>query len=409
MKKYAVLGFVVALGLAWGSALPAHAVDKLFWTEPSAGDVLSVPLAGGSGEIVWEDQGAPEQLAADIDGSMLYWTDPGNGRIVRAKMDGTGPANIIEGGLTAVGDIAVDAWNEYVFYVSEVDSGGVQSRIWRADMMVTDSDAIVEQEGSGTIGPIALDTTARQVYFVDVPDLMIYRQPYNSLPTQFPTPIHAFDVDTVGGIVGIVADAAAGELVVGVIQSGSFALHRMGLDGENPRLWLRPNPKPGLPYVGSDFAMDWVAGHLYVVSVSSLSFYSLDRFDLEGTNFMVIPSFGASEKAGLTLVGTAGIEVPADTDEDGIPDSVEGTDDRDRDGLPNHMDADSDADGLPDSAEGAVDADGDGVPNFLDTDADGDGVPDAYDRETPGLPLYTLGIVGAVLLAGAVARGKVRA
>lgn len=405
MRKYAVSGWIVVLGLSLAIGQPAHAVDKLFFAEPLNGDVKSLTLDDGTEETVWADQGAPREIAADIEGGMLYWTDRDNGRIVRAKMDGTGPANIIEGGLTAVGDIAVDAWNEYLFYVSEVDSGGGLTRLWRADMMVSDSSAIAEEEGTGAIGPIALDSSAQQVYYADAAGLMIYRQPYIALPSHFPTPIHTFD-DSVGSILDIEIDGAAGELVVGVIQSGSFALHRMGLGGDNPRLWLRPNPKPSLPYVGSHFAMDWVAGHVYIVSVGGLSWNYLDRFDFDGSGYTTFTTFSSSEKTGLTLVGSAGLEAPADSDADGIPDSVEGTDDRDRDGLPNLLDTDSDADGVPDSAEGTADADGDGLPNYLDTDADGDGVPDAHDPETPGLPLHALGIAAAMLLAGGVFRRR---
>ncbi len=69
----------------------------------------------------------------------------------------------------------------------------------------------------------------------------------------------------------------------------------------------------------------------------------------------------------------------SDDDNDGIPDSVEGTDDADNDGIPNNLDTDSDGDGLSDVSEGAGDTDNDGVPNYLDEDSDGDGVPDVTE------------------------------
>ena len=89
-----------------------------------------------------------------------------------------------------------------------------------------------------------------------------------------------------------------------------------------------------------------------------------------------------------------------DSDEDGIPDSVEGTGDPDGDGIPNYLDLDSDDDGIPDAKEGIidknndgiadddngdgkpdvdpgkVDTDKDGTPDFLDLDSDNDGIPD---------------------------------
>ena len=51
---------------------------------------------------------------------------------------------------------------------------------------------------------------------------------------------------------------------------------------------------------------------------------------------------------------------------DGIPDAIEGTNDFDRDGIPNYLDLDSDGDGISDEAEGTVDSDRDGRPDFLD-------------------------------------------
>ena len=56
----------------------------------------------------------------------------------------------------------------------------------------------------------------------------------------------------------------------------------------------------------------------------------------------------------------------ADADLDGIPDAIEGTTDRDGDGVPNHQDLDSDGDGVLDAVEGTLDSDNDGIPNFLD-------------------------------------------
>ncbi len=82
-----------------------------------------------------------------------------------------------------------------------------------------------------------------------------------------------------------------------------------------------------------------------------------------------------------------------DSDNDGIPDSVEvgirpsRPYDADRDRIPNYRDLDSDNDGKPDSVEGTISRDGDGIPDYIDPDdngpgsgdSDGDGVPDAVE------------------------------
>lgn len=83
----------------------------------------------------------------------------------------------------------------------------------------------------------------------------------------------------------------------------------------------------------------------------------------------IIPTVTPTPSATLTL----------DSDNDGIPDSIEGTGDFDNDGTANAQDTDADNDTIPDQIEGAGDVDGDGTPNFLDLDADGDGIPDQVE------------------------------
>lgn len=100
-----------------------------------------------------------------------------------------------------------------------------------------------------------------------------------------------------------------------------------------------------------------------------------------------------------------------DTDEDGVPDYLDGDDDGDgiptleeitdgnefgqdvdEDNVPNYLDTDSDGDGSSDHDEGTGDNDGDGIPNYLDAndedgplgDLDGDGIPNNVDTDDDG-------------------------
>lgn len=76
-----------------------------------------------------------------------------------------------------------------------------------------------------------------------------------------------------------------------------------------------------------------------------------------------------------------------DDDADGIPNSVESTNnfcrDSDLDGVPDYLDRDSDNDGIPDSRECGQaicpDTDGDGTKDFLDLDSDADGLFDVIE------------------------------
>ena len=89
-----------------------------------------------------------------------------------------------------------------------------------------------------------------------------------------------------------------------------------------------------------------------------------------------------------------------DTDNDGIPDAVEGGNDTDGDGAPDNLDTDSDNDGVPDSVEAGTsgnDTDGDGIDDTFDVDqtggadVNGDGVDDAVnvlDTDSDGAPDY---------------------
>ena len=73
-------------------------------------------------------------------------------------------------------------------------------------------------------------------------------------------------------------------------------------------------------------------------------------------------------------------ELPPDSDNDGIPDCIEGLLDHDGDGAADCLDDDTDADGIFDAIEGYGDLDGDTIPDFADADADGDGIEDRFER-----------------------------
>ena len=77
-----------------------------------------------------------------------------------------------------------------------------------------------------------------------------------------------------------------------------------------------------------------------------------------------------------------------DSDADGIEDRIEGMADPDRDGRGNWVDLDSDGDNIRDSVEGVTDSDGDGIPDYLDIDSDNDTIADWYeafgDRDEDG-------------------------
>jgi outer membrane protein OmpA-like peptidoglycan-associated protein len=82
-------------------------------------------------------------------------------------------------------------------------------------------------------------------------------------------------------------------------------------------------------------------------------------------------------------IAASALPVP-DSDADGIAD-YQDNDDTDNDGIPDSIDIDDDNDGIPDALEGdgSVDTDNDGIPDSLDLDSDNDGL---YDLNEAGFP-----------------------
>jgi len=99
---------------------------------------------------------------------------------------------------------------------------------------------------------------------------------------------------------------------------------------------------------------------------------------LTGENNLVARIGDAAGNTGTAAFSVSLVE-ESDVDGDGIPDSVEGTDDFDGDGISNHLDADSDNDSISDLLETAADRDGDGIRNFIDIDSDNDGLVDSTE------------------------------
>jgi len=88
----------------------------------------------------------------------------------------------------------------------------------------------------------------------------------------------------------------------------------------------------------------------------------------------------------------------ADSDNDSIPDYIEGSEDTDGDGVYDYLDLDSDNDGILDVVENEgkdylLDQDLDGKPNYKDLDSDNDGIDDVI--EVDGIDGDFDGIVGS--------------
>lgn len=102
------------------------------------------------------------------------------------------------------------------------------------------------------------------------------------------------------------------------------------------------------------------------------------------------------EAGGVDVNGDGMVDSPADANGDGLDDATAASPlpdpDTDGDGIVDHLELDSDNDGIPDALEGTVDTDGDGAPDYLDLDSDNDGIPDSVEAGLiPNQPVDTDG------------------
>ncbi|MCF6349554.1 MAG: gliding motility-associated C-terminal domain-containing protein [Flavobacteriaceae bacterium] len=113
-----------------------------------------------------------------------------------------------------------------------------------------------------------------------------------------------------------------------------------------------------------------------------------DGFDevntLEGDPFDVNDEIN-DPTDGTDIQNSDGTDEPdyrdTDSDNDGIPDAIEGQTDTDGDNLPDYLDIDDDNDGILTANESADDTDGDNLPDYLDQDSDADGIPDNVEAQ----------------------------
>jgi hypothetical protein len=107
----------LASGLGQGT-LPAIAVDAegVYWTDPTAGTVMEVPIGGGTPVTLASGQVSPEGIAADSSG--VYWVTAGdgsagfNGTVMRVGHDGGDPVTLVSGQAYPSG-IALDTVSIY--------------------------------------------------------------------------------------------------------------------------------------------------------------------------------------------------------------------------------------------------------------------------------------------------------
>lgn len=162
-------------------------------------------------------------------------------------------------------------------------------------------------------------------------------------------------------------------------------------DGDGRPNWADPTPGGAIPWVDNnvDGSNDWYDPSADVDNDGIPNFY-----DTNFPGYVDSNGDGVNDNMDKDLDGIPN-NLDLDSDNDGIPDTVEsfGVDANGDGKIDNY--SDTDGDGLSQNVDatgpgvnfiygsglglGALDTDGDGIPNYLDLDSDNDGIPDTVE------------------------------
>ncbi len=187
------------------------------------------------------------------------------------------------------------------------------------------------------------------------------------LPTELPEGVYDVIVSVTDIAGNTTNDSGTAELIIDTTAPVPPTAESLTTTNTTPTLSGTANTAPG---------------DSLIVTVNGVSYTAGDGnlFDNEdGTWTLNIPvalSAGTFpiEVTVTDAVGNTSLGTPADL----IIQSIVLAD-SDNDGVPDSVDLDDDNDGIPDLVEGALDTDSDGLPDFLDLDSDNDGIADIIE------------------------------
>ena len=351
----------------------------------SMGDYTDKNTMTDYGQLKWNNNGTPEIINTDMEAMTL----DENGDMYIAldrKLSGTGRGatllkfNIADASETSdnivqvIGEIGIDfnSGGDNVSGLSIDPNTGQLVALLKNGGSDKDELYVISKSSGNVIKTIGAIQGLSQAS-TDAED--IEHAPDGTLYVTDNADDHTYKVNgSTGAIIEVVDNDQKGGL-----GSDSAKFEALGWDFANNRL------------IGFDDDRESLA-KLTLENGNNKEYYQtrdkLGLTDVEGVDF--VPTIDGQPTEFLDYDGD-GIEDPveedpidpnADSDNDGIPNNVEGTDDVDGDGIPNYLDPDSDNNRIDDIYEVGsnpdlpIDSDDDGTPDYLDDDDDGNGIPD---------------------------------
>lgn len=137
---------------------------NLYWTEPANGAIGTASLDGSTQSLIFTGNGTPEDLDIHAKDGKLYWIDSnGLNKIKRADIDGQNEETIFTAGsMVGVESIALDAEGGDLYFADPFDS-----KIKRANLDGTNvTDVFVGTTGT-SLPDVAIDPTNGVVYWIE--------------------------------------------------------------------------------------------------------------------------------------------------------------------------------------------------------------------------------------------------
>ncbi|HEX2988368.1 MAG TPA: hypothetical protein VHS06_09375 [Chloroflexota bacterium] len=139
----------------------------MYWAEAGVGSnrIMRANLDGsGSERLLTTSSGYPCGLTLDLVNDQMYWLNLQTSTMYRSNLDGTGTVQVLKTGVSPV-DLALDVAGGKVYWTENGASYPAYDVIKRANLDGTGIETIV----TGLWNPlgIALDLSARKVYWAD--------------------------------------------------------------------------------------------------------------------------------------------------------------------------------------------------------------------------------------------------
>ncbi len=276
------IGVRAACAVAWFLVTTHAAVGQtVYWINAGSGDFSQVDLeAGDSCESLLGSLASPHDLAVDLAGGKVYWTQGlpfVQPRIRRANLDGTDVEDLVTDGLGAPSGIALHHSDKKIYWTD-----GALAKVMRADFDGGNVEMVVEN--LSTPWGIAIDRLGEHVYWTDIGWNTVMRAPLSGAYMQ----VLALDQEQPFDIA-----IDHGDDRVYWTSAGSGDIRRARLDGEEIETVMDTAGDPlGLAFDRAAGKLYWTDGDANLVR----------RVNIDGTEIEDVCDSGVASPQGIAVV-----------------------------------------------------------------------------------------------------------